>query len=97
MDDPLADARARLDAIDRQVLALLAERAEVTRALSAWKAARELPLRDAAREAAMLAARRAEAAALGLSPWLAEAVTRAVLATTRGLDDDDRAAFARGP
>ena len=87
MDDPLADARSRIDAIDREVLRLLAERAAVTRSLAAWKAAQGLGPRDPTREAE----------ALGLSPWLAEAVTRAVLATTRGLDDDDRAAFARGP
>jgi len=97
MDDPLAEARSRIDAIDREVLRLLAERATVTRALAAWKAAHGLDARDPAREAAMLDARRREAEALGLSAWLAEAVTRAVLATTRGLDDHDRAAFARGP
>lgn len=97
MDDPLVEARARIDALDLQVLALLAERASLTEALRAWKAARALPLRDDAREAAMIAARRREAERLGLSPWLAEVITRAVLATTRGLGEEDRAALARGP
>lgn len=97
MDDPLVDARARIDALDRQVLTLLAERASITRALRAWKATRDLPLRDDAREVEMIAARRREAERLGLSPWLAEAITRAVLATTRGLREEDQAVLARGP
>jgi len=74
MDDRLLRARRCIDAIDRAVLTLLAERAAVTRALVAWKAARGLPLRDPPREASMIAARRAMAVALGVSPWLAEAV-----------------------
>lgn len=89
----LDEARARIDEIDRALLALLAERARITRDLAAWKASTGLPLRDPARESAMLADRRAQAVALGLDPWLAEAVTRAVLASNRGLTDDDVAAF----
>jgi chorismate mutase-like protein len=97
MDPTLAEARSQIDAIDREVLQLLARRAAVTRSLAAWKEAHGIAPRDPAREAAMLAERCRQAEAMGLSPWLAEAVTRAVLATTRGLHDDDRAAFARGP
>jgi chorismate mutase-like protein len=89
----LDEARARIDEIDRALLTLLAERARITRDLAAWKASTGRPLRDPARESAMLADRRAQAAALGLDPWLAEAVTRAVLASNRGLTDDDVAAF----
>ena len=93
MASPLDEARARLDAIDRDLLTLLAERARITRELTEWKRSAELPLRDPEREAQMVAARRAQAQALGLDPWLAEAVTRAVLASNRGLCDEDIAAF----
>lgn len=93
MASPLDEARARLDAIDRDLLTLLAERARITRELTEWKRSAELPLRDPEREAQMVAARRAQAQALGLDPWLAEAVTRAVLASNRGLCDEDVAAF----
>ncbi len=94
MNATLDEARSRIDEIDRSVLALLAERARITRDLAAWKVAASLPLRDPAREAAMIADRRTLAASLGLDPWLAEAVTRAVLASNRGIVDDDVAAFA---
>ncbi|MFO0647872.1 MAG: chorismate mutase [Polyangiales bacterium] len=94
MNATLDEARARIDEIDHTLLSLLAERARITRDLAAWKVASSLPLRDPAREAAMLEDRRAMAISLGLDPWLAEAVTRAVLASNRGITDDDVAAFA---
>ncbi len=93
MTSPLDDARARLDALDRAMLDLLAERTRITDALREWKLAHALPLRDRDRERAMLDARRVLATELGVSPWLAEAVTRAVLASVRGYTDDERAFF----
>ncbi|MEZ4470153.1 MAG: chorismate mutase [bacterium] len=51
MTDPLAPLRARIDALDDALLALLAERLEVARRLGALKAS---PGRDAAREAAII-------------------------------------------
>ncbi len=89
----LDDARARIDAIDREVLSLLAERDRIARELAAWKRDHALPLRDPAREEAMLRERRAWADALGLPPWVAEAVTRVVLAANRGMTDEDREAL----
>ncbi len=94
MASPLDEARKRLDAIDRDVLTLLSERARITRDLAEWKRSAAVPLRDPEREAQMIADRRAQAVALGLDPWLAEAVTRAVLASNRGLSDEDVAAFS---
>lgn len=85
MDPRVATCRAELDAIDREVLALLARRRELVRALFVLKDADGIPRVDPARERALLDDRRATAAALGLPPELADAVFRAVLASSHTL------------
>jgi chorismate mutase-like protein len=90
----LTEARARIDAIDREVLSLLAARARITSTLLALKREEGRAAYDPAREAEMIASRRAHAEGLGLSPALAEAVIRVVLASNRGVHDDDLAALA---
>jgi len=85
MDPRVATCRAELDAIDREVLALLARRRELVRALFALKDAQGVPRLDAARERALLDARRELSVALGLPPELSDQVFRAVLASSHAL------------
>lgn len=85
MNDPVAAARLELDALDLEVLRLLARRQRCVRALFVEKDARGLPRIDPERERALLAQRRATAEALGLPASLAESVFRAVLEASHGL------------
>ncbi len=80
-DDPavLADLRARIDAIDAQLVALLAARRAVVADLFAWKDARGIPRFDPAREQTLLADRGAQGERLGVPRALTAAVMRAVL------------------
>jgi rSAM/selenodomain-associated transferase 1 len=77
--DPLTDVRARIDTIDREIVALLARRhQEVERARRA-KAARGAPHRDHAREAAAVSKWRDAAEGAGLDPDAVAQVARAVV------------------
>ena len=50
----LADSRAAIDRIDRELVALFCERMQVSADVAAYKAAHDLPVTDAARERALL-------------------------------------------
>ncbi|MDO4262629.1 MAG: bifunctional chorismate mutase/prephenate dehydrogenase [Deinococcus sp.] len=77
MTPPELDAlRAEIDANDRELLRLLQRRIELARQVGDVKRAQGLPIYVPERESALLDARRAEAAALGISPDLAEDVLR---------------------
>ncbi len=75
----MTDDRARIDAIDRALVALLAERAACVARLWHEKAAQGVPRHDAAREAAIFAAVRDEATASGVDPDAVEAVFRRIV------------------
>ena len=75
----LVETRAEIDALDRELCALLARRAELSRRASSAKAAVGAGTHDPEREANMLAARSEWARALGLSTDDVEDVFRAVL------------------
>lgn len=64
----LTEGRDRLDALDRALVELLAERAAVVRALADHKRAVGAPFRDPAREEAVLRAVSAHASTRGLDP-----------------------------
>jgi chorismate mutase len=68
MSTPLHDARARIDALDRRLVAILAERQAVVDEICALKARSARAVRDPAREDALLARVRALAADAGLAP-----------------------------
>jgi chorismate mutase len=53
MSDELERYRAGLDALDAELIDVLARRAQLVDEVWAWKRGRGLPLRDPAREAAM--------------------------------------------
>ena len=62
--------RRQIDRVDRRLFALLARRVRLSLRAGRAKAARDLPLRDEARESAILERARAYARARGLDPVL---------------------------
>jgi prephenate dehydrogenase len=83
----LGEARELIDEVDRDLLALLARRALLSRRAAAAKAELGLAVRDPRREAALLAARRREGEALGLDPDSVTAIFDAVLHFSRRVQD----------
>jgi len=79
----LQEARERIDEVDRELVALLGRRAELSRRAGRAKAALGAPVLDPAREAALLAERRAWAAEAGLDAEAAEDVFRTILRGSR--------------
>ncbi len=78
--DDLAGLRVRIDAIDDELVGLLARRYAVTRAVGRYKAEHGMPPSDAVREAEVEAKVRRLAAAYGLSADLVGEVIRTVVA-----------------
>jgi chorismate mutase/prephenate dehydrogenase len=81
--DPLAEERARLDAIDEEILDLLAERGDVVQRVAEKKVERGLPVYVAGREKEKTDAFRQKAEARGLDPDWAEDFLRMVMAASR--------------
>ena len=81
--DELRETRDAIDAVDREIIALLSRRAELSRRAGKAKARIGAPVHDQAREAQVLAARRAQAEEQGLDPESIEDVFRAVLRLSR--------------
>jgi prephenate dehydrogenase len=79
----LQEARDYIDALDRELLDLLARRMELARRAAKAKAALGTPVLDPSRETALLEARRAWAAESGLDGPGVEEVFRAVLRLSR--------------
>jgi len=75
----LAISRRRIDALDDQLVSVLAERARVVADVVRYKRARHMRVVDRAREDDMLAAIGERAAAQGLDPRIARQVLRAVI------------------
>jgi len=78
-DDPLARWRASIDNIDAALVALLAERFKVTRAVGEWKAARTIAAIDSDRERRQVDRLRALATEAGLDPDFLERFLRIVI------------------
>lgn len=74
----MADVRAGIDALDRALVALLAERQDFIEAAARIKDTRDT-VRDEARIEDVIAKVKAEAEQRGLSPDIAEAVWRALV------------------
>lgn len=75
----LGSLRDRIEAIDRRILALLAERLQVVDEVVAAKLAAASPFRDRAREELLLGRLRHQAVELGLDPHEIERLYRVVL------------------
>jgi chorismate mutase len=76
----LAELRASFDAIDSELLRLLAARRAVSRRMAAVKLTAGLAFHDPAREAALMARLRAEGSTLGLPEALVEPLVLLLLA-----------------
>ena len=79
----LQEARNHIDALDQELVALLARRTELVLRAGRAKAELNLPVHDPEREAAQLQARRTWAADAGLDAQGVEEVFRAVLRSSR--------------
>lgn len=76
MPDELDKLRAQLDVIDREVIALLAQRFEVTEAVGHYKKQHNLPPVDPAREAKQFERIAELAKEAGLDPLFAQSMLR---------------------
>jgi chorismate mutase/prephenate dehydrogenase len=75
----LEEIRARLSAVDRQLIELVAERQALSKKVAEAKRAAKLPTRDFKREREVLLRARASAVELGISPDLAENILRLLI------------------
>jgi chorismate mutase len=79
IDETLQGYRDRIDVLDEQLIELLAERFEITKAVGAYKAAEGLPPADPGREAAQVARLRSIAEETGMDPAFSEKVFRLIV------------------
>lgn len=75
--------RAQIDGVDQEILRLLAQRNGIVAKIAEVKRSERISIRDFAREAEIIADRRARAATLGFSPAVVESVYRLILAASR--------------
>ena len=75
----LPELRAMIDALDHEILQLLARRNALVAEIAQCKREHATPIRDLTRERELLTDRRTRAAALGLSPELIESIYRLIL------------------
>jgi chorismate mutase/prephenate dehydrogenase len=80
---PLPALRAQLDAVDRRVLELLAERMHIVTEVARYKRAENVEILDGDRERQVLEARRALAIELGLDPAPIDSIYRQILLASR--------------
>lgn len=78
-DETLAAFRARIDELDDQLIRLLAERFEITKAVGAHKAATGMPAADPGREAEQVRRLRSIAEEVGMDPGFSEQVFRLIV------------------
>lgn len=93
----LARLREEIDGLDAALLDLVARRAEVVRRVADLKRAHGQPVYHPAREEDLLSRRRAQAAAAGLDPDLAEDLFRRLLRESRVAQNEVRARAAVRP
>ncbi len=81
--DTIETLRDQIDAIDTELVSLLARRREVVERVARVKRENDLPASHPAREENLISARRAQAAAAGLEPDYVEDLFRTVLRNSR--------------
>ncbi len=79
----LKQAREHIDAVDREIVRLLAQRAQLSQRAARAKALMGAPVLDAGREAEVVAARRSWAGELKLDPDAVTEVFRAIMTMSR--------------
>jgi chorismate mutase len=88
-DPDLAAIRARIDALDRQLVKVLAARAKEIEAVIRFKRSQNLLVVDLAREASMLSAIEVQARTAGLDPGVARSVLQCVIAAFTRVEEED--------
>lgn len=78
-DEVLKGYRSRIDELDAQLIRLLAERFDITKAVGAYKAEAGLPAADPGREKEQVARLRALAEGIGMDPGFSEKVFRLIV------------------
>lgn len=96
-DEALARARARIDALDAEIVALLARRRTLVDEVVQWKRAHGQPVYHPAREEDLISQRRSQARAAGLSPDLVEDVFRRILRESRVAQSETLSGHALRP
>lgn len=91
MTDALADLRARIAAVDAELVALVARRLALARDVGAAKRAAGLPVRSFGTEAEVLARFREEAGRHGLDPRLAGRLAHQLISASVQLQEEARA------
>ncbi|MUL17714.1 bifunctional chorismate mutase/prephenate dehydrogenase [Aliivibrio fischeri] len=84
----LSHLRDQIDAVDKQMLDLLAQRLYLVEQVGEVKSAHGLPIYDPSREAAMLASRRSEAEKKGVPPSLIEDILRRTMRESYSSEND---------
>lgn len=84
----LSQLREDIDALDRELVRLLAQRLQKVAEVGELKSRHGLPVWDPERESALLARRRAEAEALGVPPDLVEDVLRRAMRASYVSEDE---------
>jgi len=90
----LEELRSRLSAVDRELIALMAERQRIVAEIGAHKIKEHVPTRDYDRERAVLEAARAYAADLGFEADVAERIMRELIRAS--LKQQERSRVAAG-
>ncbi|WP_330185068.1 chorismate mutase [Nocardia sp. NBC_01503] len=93
--ESLAEVRTRIDALDGELIRLLAERQRLVRAAAGFKKD-EQAVRAPDRVEQVVALAKTRATAAGLEPAVAEAVWRAMIGAFINLELDTHADIARG-
>jgi chorismate mutase/prephenate dehydratase len=84
----LTDTRQEIDKLDKQLLAILAQRRELTERVIQSKAAANTPIRDEAREHSLIRQRIADGRPLGLDPQLIVKLFHEIIADSVRLQQD---------
>lgn len=87
VDSPIGELRVTIDALDRQIVSLLAERTTVVRTLTEYKRDEET-VRSPGRVEDVIAKVRALAEEFGMPPAIAEATYRTLIGELTGLQLD---------
>lgn len=88
MNEELNALRDQIDLVDKQLVDLLAQRLKLVADVGEVKSRHGVPVYAPEREAAMLASRRAEASAVGISPDMIEDVLRRVMRESYSSEND---------
>lgn len=93
---PLAVVRAMIDALDRELLQILARRMALVAEVAAWKRQHGVRIRDLKREEEVLRDRHERAVELGLPPGEIESIFRVLLRSSRNHQSALRAEVPAG-